>query len=419
MNSTNINSTNIMAQRFRDDALPYLTSDLAGVGGTIKNFDEDFVVEEIPKYEPSGEGTHVFFAIEKKGLTTHDAIARVSRALGCQRRDVGYAGLKDARGVTRQVLSVEHVEPEKVLAMSADRVQVLWAKRHENKLKIGHLAGNRFVIRVREVEAGYLERAEAIVARLVEKGLPNYFGPQRFGMRGTNALVGRAALAGDCEQAIAVICGHPLADDSPHARTAREWFDQQRYSDAHDAWLSSFRDERGICRRMANGQKDGAALWRSVDRAMRKLYVSAFQSELFNRVIAKRIDRLGALIAGDLAWLHRNGACFAVEDLKAEQTRCDKFEISPSGPMFGKKMTQPKQAACELEQSVLKESGLNIDSRLTGASDRPEGARRPLRVPVKDAKCSESEDANGLYLELQFALPPGSYATSLVREVCK
>ncbi|MCA9252740.1 MAG: tRNA pseudouridine(13) synthase TruD [Phycisphaerales bacterium] len=414
-----MNSTNIEASRFRDEALPYLTSDLPGVGGVIKEADEDFVVEEVPLYEPSGEGTHVFFEIEKKGLTTRDAIARVCRSVGCQRRDVGYAGLKDARGVTRQVLSVEHVDPEKVLAASADRVRVLWAKRHQNKLKIGHLSGNRFVIRIRGMQADSFERAEAIVARLAARGMPNYFGPQRFGMRGTNALVGRAALLGDFERAINVLCGGPADDDSPGGKLARELFEQGDYAGSLKAWPGGHCTERALCRWMERGSLDWSKAWRSVDRAMRKLYVSAFQSELFNRVVAKRIERIGELMPGDLAWLHRNGACFAVEDLAAEQGRCDAFEISPSGPMFGKKMTQPKGEAAALEASVLEECGLELDGRFSGASDRPEGARRPIRVPVQGATCCEGEDSNGAYLELLFELPPGSFATSFVREVCK
>ncbi len=401
------------------DALPYLTSDLPGIGGTIKNFDEDFVVEEIPKYEPSGEGTHVFFEIEKKGLTTRDAIARISRQVGRLRRDVGYAGLKDARGITRQVLSVEHIDPKKVLAANADGIRILWAKRHQNKIKVGHLAGNRFTIRIRDVQPGCLDRAEAIVARLVEKGMLNYFGPQRFGMRGTNSLVGQAALAGDYERAITLICGVPTDEDSPGARQARELFEQARYEESFKSWPSGHCTERAICKRAQRGQVDWFKLWRSIDRSMRKLYVSAFQSELFNKVVAKRIDRIEELIPGDVAWLHRNGACFAVEDIEAEQQRCNQFEISPSGPMFGKKMTQPKQEAAALEQAVLKESRGNLDSRLTGASDRPEGARRPIRVPVQDAESKEGKDQNGEYLELKFALPPGSYATSFVREVSK
>ena len=94
--------------------LPYLTADLPGVGGEIKRFDEDFVVEELPLYAPSGAGTHVYFTIEKRGLPTLAAIQHIARALGRQPRDIGYAGMKDAHGVTRQMLSVEHVENSQV-----------------------------------------------------------------------------------------------------------------------------------------------------------------------------------------------------------------------------------------------------------------------------------------------------------------
>ena len=94
--------------------LPYLTVDLPGIGGTIKRSEEDFIVEELPLYPPSGEGTHTYFCIEKHGLTTFAAIDRVARALGERSRDIGYAGLKDARAVTRQVLSLEHVEPQRL-----------------------------------------------------------------------------------------------------------------------------------------------------------------------------------------------------------------------------------------------------------------------------------------------------------------
>lgn len=400
-------------------ALCYLTSDLPGVGGSIKNRVDDFVVEEIPRYEACGEGTHVFFMIEKRGLTTRDAIGRISRALGCKRHDVGYAGLKDSRGVTRQVLSVEHVEPDRVLGLSVGQIQILWAVRHGNKLRLGHLAGNRFTIRVRDMDAGSYSRAAAIVEKLIEKGMPNYFGPQRFGMRGTNAMVGRAALTGDYQQSIALILGKPQPADPPDVQQARTLFDGGLYSDAAAAWPPRFRDERNLCRRVASGEQDAGALWRSIDRSLRNLFLSAFQSFLFNRVVAARIDRLDEVVQGDLAWLHRNGACFQVEDVAAELLRCESFEISPTGPMFGRKMTPASGVAGELENRVLIESGLTPNGFSDGTSDKLSGARRPLRVPVGEAGCVEGEDANGGYLELRFALPPGSYATSLVREICK
>ena len=402
-----------------DERLPFLTEGLPGVGGSIKNHDEDFVVEEIPRYDPCGEGTHVFFMIEKQGLTTRDAVSRIARGLGCRRQDVGYAGLKDSRGVTRQVLSVEHVPPERVAAVEVDRIKVLWAKRHGNKLRLGHLSGNRFAIRVRRAGTDSLPRAQAILDALTAMGMPNYFGPQRFGMRGTNALVGRGALTGDFVGCIALMLGRPQAGDDADVQRARSLFDEGSYAESFEAWPHRFRDERNLCRRVAEGKTDWAALWKRVDRPLRKLFLSAFQSRLFNRVVAARIGELDQVKEGDLAWLHRNGACFTVEDVAAEQVRCANFEISPSGPMFGKKMTPAGGEIGELERGILVDEGIDTAELLRRMNDGLNGARRALRVPVSEASCSDGEDGHGAYLELRFALPPGSYATSLVREVCK
>ncbi len=125
--------------------LPYLTA-FPGVGGSIKNRPEDFFVQEIPLYEPSGDGEHVYCEIEKSGVTTIDAINRLGKALKVSTRDMGYAGMKDAHAITRQVLSIRGTTEERVMTTSIDGVKVLWAARHGNKLRLGHLAGNRFAI---------------------------------------------------------------------------------------------------------------------------------------------------------------------------------------------------------------------------------------------------------------------------------
>ena len=131
------------------DRWPFLTSEMPAVPGAIKRRWEDFRVEELPLYEPSGDGDHVFFCIEKAGLTTHQAVADIARALGVSRKDIGLAGLKDVRAIARQVLSVEHVEPERVLSLQIPRIRVLWARRNRKKLRVGHL---------REFEASWHNR---------------------------------------------------------------------------------------------------------------------------------------------------------------------------------------------------------------------------------------------------------------------
>src|SRR5262249_17897308 len=122
--------------------LPRLLREFVPAPGVIKQDYDDFVVQETPLYPFSGEGTHTNFLVEKGGLSAMQAVHDLARALGVRRFEIGYAGLKDARGVTRQWMSVEHVEAERVRAVEIPRIRVLETTRHTNKLRIGHLRGN-------------------------------------------------------------------------------------------------------------------------------------------------------------------------------------------------------------------------------------------------------------------------------------
>jgi tRNA pseudouridine13 synthase len=120
-------------------------------------------------------------------------------------------------------------------------------------------------------------------------------------------------------------------------------------------------------------------------------------------------------MVGDLAWKHLNGACFLVDNCETEAHRADCFEISASGPMFGSRMTQPAGAVLDLERQVLADAGLSPEDFKPGSGIGLDGERRPLRVPLGDACCLMEGDV----LRLKFALPKGSYATSVVREITK
>ncbi len=409
-----------MSAALDESQTPYLTADLPGVGGAIKRFDEDFIVEEVPLYAPSGEGTHVYFTIEKRGLPTLVAVGHIARALGKQRRDIGFAGLKDAHGVTRQMLSVEHVDPARVESLELGRIRILAVDRHTNKLKLGHLAGNRFAVKVRDAIASPQARAEAVVATLARRGVPNHFGPQRFGTRGDNARIGRAVLLGDFDEAIAVMLGRPEPADHGAPRRARELFDAGDFEAAAAAWpRGTFTQQARICHTLAKTGGDARQAWRAVDHTLRKLLLSAFQSELFNRVLARRMAAIDRLEPGDIAWKHRNGACFRVEDAAVEQPRCDALEISPTGPIFGRRMTEATGQPGATEAAVLADSGLTPDQFDSKGSGRLDGARRPLRVPLSDTSTEVGTDERGCYLRLEFFLPRGAYATNVMREVCK
>lgn len=392
----------------------YLTAALPGTGGTIKEVPEDFLVEEIPLYAPCGDGEHLYLTVEKCGITTFDLLQRLAKALGVRDRDIGYAGLKDARATTRQTLSLTGVTVDQALALDLEGIRILGAVRHRNKLRLGHLAGNRFTIRVRQVEADALERALGVLQVLQDVGVPNRFGEQRYGSLGNSHLIGCALLRGDYVSAATHIVGDPAAISNERWRQGAEAFAVGDYDTALAALPARFRDERRMIQILKEGRPAKEAVF-AMPRKLLRLYLSAYQSSLFDRMVDMRLATLDRLWAGDLAFKHDNGACFFVEDPEVEQVRADRFEISPTAPLFGCKLTMARGAAGLLETALLDKEGVQPEDFRLGEGLTMEGERRPLRVPLNAAEAHRDDDS----LILSFALPRGSYATSVLREVMK
>lgn len=408
-----------MTTAHANDPLPYLTTELPGISAAIKRDYTDFIVEEIPAYAPSGRGDHVYFTIEKAGIATMHAVNDIARALGVRPHDIGVAGLKDARAVSRQTLSLEHANPDRISALAIPRIRVLSVGRHTNKLRIGHLRGNRFIIRLRDCGDVDLPRVRAVLDVLARRGVPNYFGPQRFGLRGDTWQIGEAIIRRDDESVVKLMCGSPNEHDTGDVLKARQLFEHGDYHAASHAWPYMFRDCALVCRVMATSNGKARKAVNALNRNAKKFFISAYQSWLFNRVLAERITGVDRIETGDLAWKHDNTAVFRVEDAAAEQPRAERLEISPTGPIFGYRMTRPAGRPDEIEAQVLASTGLTCDSfGQLGPLSSP-GGRRPLRFPVRETGAEASRDDRGQFIELRFSLPSGCYATSLLREICK
>lgn len=346
--------------------LPRLTDGLAGVGGRLKAEPEDFRVEEIAAYEPCGEGEHRYLLIEKRGLTT-DAVRRhIARTFGIGQREVGYAGRKDRVAVTTQWFSLPARAVDSVGAVERDDIRVLESALHRNKLRVGHVRGNRFVLRLRDAHPEAALRAEAKMATIAARGLPNYYGAQRMGRDGATLAAGWALAHGGrgrCEV------------DGPGGVTHRL-------------------DLR--------------------DRSLRKLAASALQSELFNRVLARRLREgtLHRVLEGELCFKRDSGAVFLSDDTSREQARLDRAEISPTGPMWGPKMQRPGDALAGFEREERDALGLS-EAALASLGALAAGTRRPLLVWPEALSAS----ADGDDVVVTFELPSGSYATVLVHEL--
>lgn len=311
---------------------------------------DDFIVEEIPGYTADGEGEHVLLEVEKRGANTQWVARELARFAGVKPMAVGFAGLKDRHAVTRQVFTVQlagRAEPD-WSAFPHQEVRILSSARHRRKIKRGALAGNRFTLVLREVD-GDREQAGRVLEAMLARGVPNYFGEQRFGHGGANVERARALFAG-----------------------------------------------------------------KRVDRATRSLFISAARSQLFNEVLAERVRRdvWDRALEGEIWCLAGSHSWFGPEPFTPTlQRRLDEGDIHPSGPLWGRGGLPTRGEARAVETAVME-----ADAELTDGLERLglDQDRRALRLQPSDLTWQWLDDGA---LRLQFTLPPGAYATVVVREL--
>lgn len=338
---------------------PYLTRELPGIGGRVKDQPEDFVVDEIPLYEPTGHGEHLYLRIQKRDVSHERMVEHLGRALNISRHDVGTAGMKDRRAITRQWVSVPARSAERLGQVETDQLHVLDACRHTNALKRGHCGGNRFTIRINGVVDDAESRAQQILEVLARFGCPNYYGPQRFGIEGNTLLVGY---------------------------------------------------------QLITGEKAPISIPKSRRKFLIRLGISALQSAIFNDVVADRIEcgLFSEVMLGDIMTFPNSRSVFEVTDPPAEQQRHDALETLITGPMIGVKMRGPTGMPEEIERKALESRGLRVGQFHSWKSVAP-GSRRPLSVRPEFHKLER--DGNSLLVEL--TLPSGSFATVVLDELVK
>jgi tRNA pseudouridine13 synthase len=343
---------------------PLLTADLPGIGGRIKSVPEDFEVEEVPAYEPCGSGPFLYLWIEKRAMGAEYFNRQVAHRLGIPVGEVGTAGLKDRHAVTRQMVSVPATVEERLGQLEGDGLRLLSVNRHTNKLRPGHLHGNRFRILVREPNPDAAVLLAPLVERLRTHGLPNFYGPQRFGREGETVLIGLALLRGEPPPV------SPTTGRKPNVR-------------------SPF---------------------------LRKLALSAAQSALFNHYLGGRLadGLLRTVLAGDVMAKWPFGGLFVAADVPAEQARFEARETVHAGPIFGRKTFPAAADAAAREAAVLAEAQLGPEA-LRGFGKLLQGTRRHNLVYLQDLTAAVEPEG----VRLQVTLPAGAYATVLLREITK
>jgi len=315
--------------------------------GRLRAQPDDFIVEEDLGFAPAGTGQHVLLKVSKRDANTQWVARELAKACRCRPMDVGFAGLKDRRAVAVQWFTVPRSSQplESWTTVRTPEYEVLEAHAHTRKLPRGALAGNGFVIRVRDVTVTDEQLADR-VELIARRGVPNYFGPQRFGRQGSN-----------------------LSRITAGLRALRM-------------------PERGFV-------------------------LSAARSLIFNAVLSERVSdgSWERLEPGDMANLDARGSIFAVDQVdETLLERCQRLDIHPTGPMWGRGLPASQGRVLELESQV--------GAKLSGPSGLVEEAgmeqeRRSLRLAVRSLEWSREPDA----VVLRFRLTRGSFATTVLREI--
>jgi len=336
----------------------------------FKQSKDDFVVTEIPLYEFSGEGEHLILKIRKKDLATWDMLKILSDYTGVKSRDIGYAGLKDKNAMTIQYISVHRSYEEVLDKFEHPQIKILEKTYHNNKIRIGHLKGNHFFIRLKRVQPLHKMKLEAALKEIATLGMPNYFGFQRFGLDGDNYKKGEALINGSLKVR---------------------------------------------------------------DRKLRQMYINAYQSYLFNAWLSKRIEiskimdsfeaseiseKLNLsvemikelqtqkhpfkVLKGDVFSHYPYGKIFHIENVAEEAEKFYQRDRVPTGLLSGKKTKLAIDDALQFEEEFIKET-------------KEDGSRRfAWTFPSEISSEYKEEKA---WFELNFELPKGSYATELISEL--
>ncbi len=340
-------------------SIPYITPVELSTGGQIKDEPSHFIVDEIPLYEPEGQGQHIYLLIKKENLNTSDVVKSLAQLFDISDKDIGTAGMKDKRAITTQWFSLSlgananTDEACKKIIDNIENIEILKSSKHTNKLKTGHLIGNRFTITISKVKVNALETAEKLVQIINTIGIPNFYGQQRFGSKGDNASIGKEIIQGK-------------------KKVKKHW--------------------------------------------LKKMYLSAYQSELFNSWLTDRIEDglFNKLIDGDLLQKSEGGRSFPFDEEKDHLEEFQRNEITYTGPMYGAKVNSASAEEKDREDKIFNDQGITLDQL---KNVKLQGTRRMAKIFPKDITIKESTDMDSI--SLSFTLPVGSYATVLLREFTK
>lgn len=404
-----------------DLGLDWYASTAEGAGGELKQRPEDFVVQEIEDYSYGGEGKHAVLRITLTNKETHEFARDLSNALGVSRKRVSWAGTKDKRAVTTQLFTVAGVSQKDVEGLDMD-AEIEYLGRSHHPIRLGDLLGNRFSITVRGLEKpGNIGRVANELEEFV--GVPNLFGVQRFGARRPiTHRVGEHILMDDFQGAVNTYLTMSFSNEPNGTREARERLSEEGdYGEALKYFPERLQYEHALLNELVQDKSYRGAL-EALPRNLRRLFVNAVQSRLFNLMLRARYReglRFDQVYVGDVVCFQGDHG-FPDTDRLQIVTESNKDAVKRhvgrgrayiTAPLVGSETELSGGLQGGLERAVLEGAGISL-----GDFDRDDlygssGTRRPVLMNP-----DIQYDVGDSTAEFEFMLPKGSYATVVLRE---
>ncbi len=400
-----------------------------GIKGKIKKEPEDFVVEEISIFPPPGNGKYVIARVTSRNWETNRLIEKLASELHIPSNHIGYAGIKDKRAVTTQLMSFP-VSIEKLKSISIPDVKIEILYKSPKPVYPGRLIGNRFHIVIRDFE-GNEKDVERVINEIKEYGgFPNFFGVQRFGIaRPITHIVGKYILKNKLKEAVMTYVAYPLKGEEDECYEARKFLHETGdFKKALEIYPRKLNFERRIIAYLAEHPNEWKNALLQLPKNLIKIFIHAYQSYIFNKILSRRIKEelpINQAIEGDIIipWdkemivQAENGIFVNEKNIEKINRQIKKNKCFPSGAIVGYDLVLAKGKMGEIERRIMEEE--EIDCNEFKMEHLPKfaskGMRRIIFVPLRNLKWWIEENS----LHLQFFLPKGCYATSLLREIMK
>ncbi len=409
--------------------IKYYTTTTPGIGGRIKRRISDFIVKEItlngttlenkvfgtweekreqPLELTESEKEQLHLSMEKFNLDTNNAIRRISRAMRSSPKRIGYAGMKDKRGITVQKISLWKPDLELLKNFKSRYVSLSEPEWHDERIDIGKLKGNKFEITIREIEIPEEELRKIIEKcfKEMENGVINYFGEQRFGgIREITHRVGREFIKGNMKEAVMLYLTSPAEGEEEEVALARKNLAETKdFSKATKEFPPKFRYERSIIHHLCKFPKDFVGAFQNLPKHLTYMFTHAYQSYLFNEIINERIDR----------------------GIGLEKTEGDILEDGiPTAGLLGFDSKLPTGIQGEIEKNALEKEGMKLSDfkvksfpELSCSGTRKKIAVKPEELELLSIEKDELNKGK-LKASISFRLEKGNYATTILRELMK